>query len=205
MKYGPLKLESLLPWKLKLLASPQGHFSHILIVFFIVCVCVCVSLAVFLSIKCREIGGAGGLKGCVDEEGAALKRRRTFSPSYLMRWGGALLILACMHLPLIPLLSPLCCSLECNSSNFWQFSSQIKNRRKNKQNQEEVFQTNCQASAEGAEIKAAAQSFCSRRVQICPWPWLCFGWALLLGIICLLGLFCTAPYCHRWHGACLLF
>lgn len=98
---------------------------------------------------------------------SGLKRRRTFSPSYLMRWGGALLILACMHLPLIPLLSPLCCSLGCNSSNFWQFSSQIKNRRKNKQNQEEVFQTNCQASAGGAETKAAAQSFCSRRVQIC--------------------------------------
>lgn len=41
MKYGPLRLESLLPWKLKLLTSPQGHFSDILIVFPRVCVRVC--------------------------------------------------------------------------------------------------------------------------------------------------------------------
>lgn len=33
MKYGLLKLESLLPWKLILLTSPQGHGSDMPILF----------------------------------------------------------------------------------------------------------------------------------------------------------------------------
>lgn len=52
MKYGLLKLESLLPWKLILLTSPQGQFGDILIVF---SVCVCVLPCVALDIKCHKI------------------------------------------------------------------------------------------------------------------------------------------------------
>lgn len=37
MKYGLLKLESLSPWKLILLTSPQGHGSDMLILFCDVC------------------------------------------------------------------------------------------------------------------------------------------------------------------------
>lgn len=59
MKYGPLKLESLSPWKLILLTSPQGHGSDMLIRF---------SMRVFLCVasvqKCKGIGGWGRLKGC---------------------------------------------------------------------------------------------------------------------------------------------
>ncbi len=58
MKYGLLKLESLSPWKLILLISPQGHGSDMLILFSMcVCVCVCVILCVAFVHKRQGTGG----------------------------------------------------------------------------------------------------------------------------------------------------
>lgn len=50
MKYGLLKLESLSPWKLILLTSPQGHGSDMLILFFNVCAC-----GFFVWLLCRSV------------------------------------------------------------------------------------------------------------------------------------------------------